>query len=324
MAITTCNTVTGSSTRSVGDTGVRNQRSLKRRRWPAVFIIILAAAIALPSLWAQAPAPGAQPPQRGNPTGMRIYIWAGPKTHGPGQHDYPLFLAEWSKLLTEHGANVDGSLHPPRAADVANADVIIIYVGDAGYLNDEQKAMLEGFVRRGGGLVSLHDSLCGPDPAYLSTFLGGAKKHGEVNFTLDTPMQYEVVDKSHPIMKDMTDIIIYDEAFFSLTWAKNPGIHPLVNVRIPGTRSAGEHKGELVPQMWIYEHTLPGGQPARAFVWMQGHTHANFSNYQIQRTLMRGIAWAAKRPVDELIDYVPPARPAQPGAAPARGQQPAP
>jgi hypothetical protein len=72
--------------------------------------------------------------------------------------------------------------------------------------------------------------------------------------------------------------------------------------------------------MWTYEHTLPGGQAARAFVWMQGHTYANFANYQIQRTLLRGIAWAAKKPVDELVDYVPPARPAGRGGPTARVQ----
>jgi hypothetical protein len=42
---------------------------------------------------------------------------------------------------------------------------------------------------------------------------------------------------------------------------------------------------------------------------MQGHAYSNFSNYQIQRTLLRGIAWAAKKPADELVDYVAPPRP---------------
>ena len=56
------------------------------------------------------------------------------------------------------------------------------------------------------------------------------------------------------------------------------------------------HIGEVVPQMWTWEHTVPGGQPSRSFVWMQGHTYANFSNYQIERTLLRGIAWAAGEP----------------------------
>jgi hypothetical protein len=42
---------------------------------------------------------------------------------------------------------------------------------------------------------------------------------------------------------------------------------------------------------------------------MQGHIYANFANYQIQRTLLRGIAWAGKKPVDELVGYVQPPRP---------------
>jgi hypothetical protein len=46
----------------------------------------------------------------------------------------------------------------------------------------------------------------------------------------------------------------------------------------------------------------------------QGHTYADFSNWQIQRTLLRGIARAGKKPVDELIDYVAPSRSAAPGA----------
>jgi hypothetical protein len=93
-----------------------------------------------------------------------------------------------------------------------------------------------------------------------------------------------------------------------MTWAANPGIHVLATIEIPPTRSAGDHKGEVVPQIWTYEHTLARRQPARAFVWMRGHTDANFANYQIQRTLLRGIEWAGKKPADELVNYVPPAR----------------
>src|SRR5689334_17089472 len=68
-----------------------------------------------------------------NSNGMRIYLWAGLKTHLPGQHDYPQFLADWSKVLTEHGAVVDGALHPPSSADLRHTDVVVIYKGDAGY-----------------------------------------------------------------------------------------------------------------------------------------------------------------------------------------------
>ncbi len=248
---------------------------------------------------------------------MHVYLWAGLKSHLPGQHDYPQFLADWSKLLTEHGAVVDGALHGPTSADLERTDVVVIYKGDAGYLSEAEKSALEAFVKRGGGLVNFHDSLCGPDPAYFSKFLGGAKKHGEVNYTLDAPVPYTVVDGADPIMKDMSDFTLFDEAFFSMTWAQNPGVHVLANTHIAPTHSAGGHAGEAVPQIWTYEHTVEGGQPARAFVWMQGHVYANLSNYQIQRTLLRGIAWAGHKPVDELLNYVPPPRPARAGMQPA-------
>ena len=292
-------------------------RTARRLLLPGV--VLLVAGAAQNFAWAQGGRgtgpQGAPLPPGQNRNGMHIYLWAGLKSHNIGQHDYPQFLADWSKLLTERGAVVDGSLHAPSADDLEHTDVVVIYKGDAAYLSDNQKSILENYVRRGGGLVSFHDSLCGPDPAYFATLVGGAKKHGEVNFTLEAPVPYTVVDKTNPIMKDMSNITILDEAFYSITWAKDPGIHVLATAEIAPTRSAGDHKGEIVPQFWTYEHTLAGGQPARAFVWMQGHTYADFANYQIQRTLLRGIAWAAKKPVDELIDYVAPPRPAGRGAA---------
>ena len=265
----------------------------------------------------QGPAEQAPRPWGQEANGMHIYIWAGLKSHFAGQHDYPQFLADWSKILTDHGAVVDGALHAPSPADLEHADVVVIYKGDAGYLGDEEKTALEAYVKRGGGLVSLHDSLCGPDPAYFATLVGGAKKHGEVNYTLGAPIAYTVVDSADPIMKGMSNFTIFDEAFYKMTWAQDPGIHVLATTVIPGTPSAGSHKGEVVPQIWTFEHTLPGGRPARAFVWMQGHEYANFANYQIEQMLLRGIAWAAHRPVDTLVDYAPPpSTHSQPAAAP--------
>ncbi len=271
--------------------------------------MLLLLGAAEPSGWTQdAPrAPGQ------NPDGMHVYLWAGLKSHLPGQHDYPQFLADWSKILTEHGAVVDGALHPPSRAELEHTGVVVIYKGDAGYPMNSDREVMEEFVKRGGGLVNFHDSLCGPDPGYLATLLGGAKKHGEVNYTLDAPIHYSIVDPADPIMRDMSDITILDEAFFKMTWAKAPAIHVLATAIIPATRSAGEHKGEVAPQIWTYEHSLAGGQTARAFVWMQGHIYANFANYQIQRTLLRGIAWAAKKPVDELVNYVPPPKKTEAG-----------
>jgi type 1 glutamine amidotransferase len=235
---------------------------------------------------------------------LRVFIYAGPKTHGPGQHDYPQFLADWSKLLAERGAIVDGALHFPSERELANVDVVVIYKGDAAYVSLEDRATLDAFLRRGGGLVSIHDSLCGDDPQWFSTIVGGAKKHGEVNYTLDAEVAYTIADRESPIMEGLSDFTIRDEAFFLMTWSQSPAIHVLATAPIAPTPSAGTHKGEVVPQIWTYERQIapaPTGHPYRAFVWMQGHNYSNFSNPQVQRMLLRGIAWAAKRPADTLM-----------------------
>jgi len=244
------------------------------------------------------------------PTGPHIYIRAGLKTHGPGQHDYPQFLADWSKILTERNAVVDGSLHFPKASELEGVDVMVMYKGDAGGMTPDEKATLEAFLKRGGGLVSFHDTLCGPDPAYYSTIVGGAKKHGETNFTLEANVPYTIVDTQHPIMQGMTNFAIKDEAFYLMTWSKQPEIHVLATAVMDATPTAQQagHAGEVVPQIWTYEKQLtpaPTGQPYRAFVWMQGHNYSNFSNPQVQPMLLRGIAWAAKRSVDTLMQERP-------------------
>ena len=272
--------------------------------------VALAMAFSPPSQAQSPSAPVKAPAIPGqNVNGIQIYLRAGLKTHGPGQHDYPQFFADWSKLLTEHGAVVTGSLHAPLAQELEGVSVLVIYKGDAGYLSDVDRAALEAFIKRGGGIVSLHDALCGPDPQYFASLVGGGKKHGEVNFTLDANVPYTVVDSASPLMKGLSGLTLRDEAFFKMTWAANPAIHVLATTVIDATPSAGEHKGEVVPQIWTYEHTLPGGQPARAFVWMQGHNYANFAKPEIRDMLLRAIAWAGKRPVDELVDYNPPPTP---------------
>jgi type 1 glutamine amidotransferase len=277
-----------------------------------------------PAAAPQPPAGGAQASAPQTPP-LRIYIRAGLKTHGPGQHDYPQYLADWSKILTERGAMVDGSLHFPTAAELANTDVMVMYKGDAGAMTAEEKATLEAYLKRGGGLVSFHDTLCGPDPDYYSSIVGGAKKHGEVNYTLEADVPYTIADTANPIMQGTSNFTIKDEAFFLMTWSKSPAIKVLATATMAATPSAKGHEGEVVPQIWTYERTFAGGQqPYRAFVWMQGHNYDNFVNPQVQPMLLRGIAWAAKKPVDAL-STVRPARGGRRGSggdavAPGRGR----
>ena len=238
-----------------------------------------------------------QPPARP----LRVYLRAGLKTHGPGQHDYPQFLADWSKILTERGAVVDGSLHFPTAPELANVDVMFTYKGDAGYMTADEKATLETFLKRGGGLIAMHDTICADNPEWFATIYGGAKKHGQTNFTLEAPVAYTITDPAHPIMQGMTNFTITDESFFLMTWAKSPEIKVLATAPQAPTPSARGHEGEVVPQIWTYERTISGGEPFRAFVWMQGHNYVNLTHAQVQPMLLRAVAWAGRAPIDSLL-----------------------
>jgi type 1 glutamine amidotransferase len=242
---------------------------------------------------------------------IKVYLRGGLKTHAAGQHDYPQFLADFSKILTERGASVDGSFHFPTDAEIADVDVIVMYKGDAGYMTSGERATLENFLRRGGGLVGIHDAICADDTAWWASIMGGAKKHGETNFTLEAPVTY-TFPEAGGITQGATGFEITDEAFFLMTWAQAPGIKVLATSPIARTPSAGTHAGEVVPQVWTYERTFfprLGGQPTfRSFVWMQGHNYANLQNPQVLPMLLRGIAWAAKAPLDALMTVKTPAR----------------
>jgi len=53
-----------------------------------------------------------------------VFLRAGPKTHGEGEHDHPRFLEEWRKLLGGRGCRVQGALRFPTAAELEQSDVL--------------------------------------------------------------------------------------------------------------------------------------------------------------------------------------------------------
>src|SRR5438105_6314493 len=58
----------------------------------------------------------------------------------------------------------------------------------------------------------------------------------------------------------------------------------------------------IAPQMWTVEKTWEGGSaPYRVFVSIPGHEYASFQTPHYRAILLRGIAWAGRRPnVDQL------------------------
>ena len=173
-------------------------------------------------------APASKEKQEKQEKPLRIFIRASEKTHGPGQHDYPGFLLEWTALLAQRGAAATGALRFPSRAELDQTDVLVLYAADGGNMSATQARDLERFIRRGGGVVALHDAICGTNALQLKTLIGGAKQHGATNWSRGLMGLY-VQDSAHPITQGVSNFDLEDELFFDLKLEPGQGSTGPVN-----------------------------------------------------------------------------------------------
>jgi type 1 glutamine amidotransferase len=267
------------------------------KRLLAVLVLIAAALVAPISTWvaAQQTAP------------LRIFLRGGPKTHGPagnGLHDHEVWVKEWTPLLASRGARVDGGLQFPTAAQLEATDVLVMFAANAGTILAGQRSNLETFLKRGGGIVVIHDALvAGQDPHWFKTIVGGAWENTVAKY-FEGENTFYYVNTEHPIVKEASNFTITDEVYWDLHMM--PRTQVLAASMQPVRPGRGETAavppaiGRLIPQVWVYENQLEGGQPYRAFVHLLGHHFTTFSSRHFRGVVLRGIAWAGKRDADSL------------------------
>ena len=239
---------------------------LPLRAWLLLFVLVL----------------GALPADAQTP--LRVFLRGGPKTHGPGEHDHPAFVAEWTPLLAARGAKVEGALTFPTQEQLARTDVLVLYAAEGGSIHGVERDNLLAFLARGGGIVAIHDAVCGDDPDWFKTIIGGAWQHGRAKWAMGTTDLY-VRDFAHPITAGVANWRFEDELYTQLN------MQPDAHVLMAGFQDVFS----ISPQMWTYEK-----ENYRAFVSIQGHYKKSFEHDAWRTLLLRGIAWAGKREVDLL------------------------
>ncbi|HEY0455604.1 MAG TPA: PVC-type heme-binding CxxCH protein, partial [Verrucomicrobiae bacterium] len=230
---------------------------------------------------------------------LRVFIRAGVKTHGPGQHDHPRFLADWKQLLNERGLKADGAMKFPTATQLENTDVLVIFAADGMKIVGQDRANFEKFLQRGGGFVVVHDAVVSDDQHEWAKKVQGGAWIWPKNAPGKTATKWHegevgiyFVDTKHPITKGISNFDWQDEIYYDLDMA--PDVHVLA--------TSFHSVFVIAPQLWTYEKTWEGGsKPYRAFVTIPGHEYTSFSTPQYRAILMRGIAWAGHREnVDEF------------------------
>lgn len=230
---------------------------------------------------------------------LRIFIRAGAKTHGPGQHDHPRFLEEWTKLLTGRGAQVEGALTWPSAEQFAKTDVVIVFAPDPWDCGSEDRREIEKFAARGGGFVVLHDAVCSrKDPDWVRSLLGGAWRYGKAKW-FEGDISFYYVDNTDPLTAGASNFDVHDEMYYQLDM--DPKAKVLAATWTPDARAnkngrAFPHIYDVAPMIWTFEN-----KKSRAYTNLLGHEYATFGLPHVRAALLRGIAWAGRREnLDEL------------------------
>ena len=239
---------------------------------------------------------------------LRVFIRAGAKTHGPNQHDHPRFLKEWSLLLGSRGMKVEGALDFPSADQLEKTDVLVMYCANGGMLSDEQAAQVHHFKKRGGGIVVIHDAVCGSKADSFKTLIGGAWQHGRAKW-LEGDMSLYMTDREHPITRGVSNFDLHDEIYYQLDF--DPAVRVLASSWTPDSRGEPNNRAvpsvyDTCPQLWVHEAPAENApfkdKTARAFVSIPGHNWSTFELPHFRAILLRGIAWTAHREnTDEFV-----------------------
>lgn len=242
---------------------------------------------------------------------LRVFIRSGPKSHGLGAHDHPSFLRDWVPLLNERGAKATGSNEFPTKEQLDQTDVLVLHTDNGGdiKIGEERKNLLE-FLKRGGGLVTIHAASVSKDHDWFKNIIGGSWHHGQTKW-LEGPMHLYFTDRENPITKDMSNFEMDDEIYYDMDLL--PEAQILAGAYTPKPAGARNEKAaqraaeltgggkkvsiyDIQPQVWTYEK-----DSYRSFVSIPGHYYANFNRPNFRTLLLRGIAWAGKREnADEL------------------------
>jgi putative heme-binding domain-containing protein len=229
---------------------------------------------------------GSEPP-RDKPKKLHIVLAAGPKDHGPGEHDYPLWQRRWMSLfLLTDGVTVSTADGWPTAAQWEKASVVVFYSNNPGWTAARARE-LDAFLARGGGVVFIHYAVDGHrDVDALAERIGLAWRGGASKFR-HGPLELDFRSTKHPIARNLGKLALIDESYWDLSGGSK---------RIDLLASAIEDKAPR-PLVWARE-----AGKGRVFVSIPAHYTWSFDDPLFRLLLLRGIAWAAGESVDRFND----------------------
>lgn len=225
------------------------------------------------------------------PRGLHVVLVAGPKDHGPGEHDYPAWQKAWEKLLSKAPkTRVTTAWEKPGPDDFKTANVLVLFKHFA--WPRELNEQVDAFLARGGGIVLLHFAVdAGDNGPSVGKDIGpywgqGAKfRHGWLDL--------EFNEGKTAFLRGLAGrkLRFHDETYWNLTGDGSQN-------EVLATAVENEGNGQTrIPLLW--NRQVGKG---RVHVNILGHYNWTFNDPLFRILVLRGIAWAAGEPVDRFSE----------------------
>jgi len=225
---------------------------------------------------------------------LHVLLVAGPKDHGPGEHDYPAWQRQWTALLAKApGVRVSTAFPWPKPEQWEGVDLAVFYLKTR--WDAQQLAAIQRHQARGGGVVTIHWAIgCDQDWENHARHFGlsykaASYRHGATELRL--------LKSAHPVLLGLPGAMRFvDEPYWPFIGDRSKitvlaTSDEKINQGDDRSRNPGDGTVETVPVFWSYE---PPGTDARVFVSIFGHYSWTFDDPFFRLMLLRGMCWAAK------------------------------
>jgi len=225
---------------------------------------------------------------------LHVLLVAGPKDHGPGEHDYPAWQKQWAALLAKApGVRVSTAFPWPKPEQWEGVDLAVFYLKTR--WDAQQLAEIQRHQAKGGGAVTIHWAI-GCDQEWENhaqhfglSYKAASYRHGLTELRLPNP--------EHPLLLGLPRSMRFvDEPYWPFIGDRSritvlATSDEKINQGDDRRKNPGDATVETVPVFWTYE---PPGTKARVFVSIFGHYMWTFDDPFFRLMLLRGMAWAAK------------------------------
>jgi type 1 glutamine amidotransferase len=253
-----------------------------------------------------------------DPSLTKIVLVAGPRSHGPGEHEFFAGCALLMDMLKQTPGVFpvmarDGWPQNPAIFDGAKA-IVCFSDGGAGhpFVRDGHLPIIDKYMKEGVGMSMIHYAVEPTKENGQKEFLEWIGGCFEVDWSVNPHWEADFTSiPDHPVARGVKPFKMNDEWYFHMRFVDGmKGVTPLFVAVAPEStmkRPDGPHsgnpavrksvaEGKRQEMAWVYDR--PDGK-GRGFGFTGAHYHKNWGEPSFRRLVVNAILWTAHLDIPE-------------------------